>query len=213
MTRTSSYLALAIVFALSFSAYGQTYTNVSGFDLDFTNIVETSGGSLFGQPNAIGNDLNFPNTAFSAESVSGGVDFLNGMVELNASSNTGMTFSSVSLDEFGVYFTSPDADSLASVDGFLTVVTPDGSFSDSFSLDFENGEVGNWTGQAFVSFPETTTADVFIHNILFADSDADGASSISKRDVTVTFGTAIPEPSTFGLLLLGVTGLASRRRR
>lgn len=210
MTRICSILAIAIMLAASSAVNAQTYADVSGSDLTFTNIMETSGGNLFGQPSANGNDLDFPATAFNAQGVDGAVDFLNGTLELTASSNTGMTFSSVSLDEFGVYFNT--GDSISSVDAFLTVITPDGTYTDSFSFDFADG-AGSWTGQAFVSFPETTTAEVFLHNILLADSVPDEVASINKRDVSVTFGTVIPEPSTFGLLVFGAVGLVSRRRR
>lgn len=205
-------VAIAVtLFALTGFTNAQTYTDVIGDTLNFTNINEVSGGGLFGQPNAIGDDLSFPVAGFNAEGVDGAIDFLNGMVQLDLSSNAGQTFSTVSLDEFGVYFNT--GNSVSSVDAFLTVVTDDGVFTDSFSFNFGAG-TGFWEGAASVIFPETDSAQVFIHNILLADSEIDEVASISKRNATVSVGTAaIPEPTTFGLLALGMIGLASRRRR
>jgi hypothetical protein len=191
------------------SVHGQTYSDVAGPNISFTDIVETSGDGLFGQPNANGDGLNFPSTGFSAEGVDGAIDFVNGMLELEASSNSGMLFNSVSLDEFGVYFNFED--SFSSVDGFLTVVTADGTYTDSFELEFGEGS-GTWVGNATVSFPSTDSAEIFVHNILLADSDGDQVASINKRDVSISVGV-IPEPSTVGLLGLGLLGLVTRRRR
>ena len=212
MTRLASFLTIALVaFATSFSS-AQTYMDVMGTDIDFTNIIETSGGGVFGQPTASGNEINFPATGFSVLGENGMSDFLQGSLELDASSNSGMTFSSVSLQEFGSYFMS--GDSTGSVDAFLSVITPDGLFQDSFTFDFTEG-AGSWLGNAEVSFPATSTATVFLQNILFADSAPNEAASITKRDVRIRFGdeTAIPEPTAVGLLALGLVSICSRRRR
>lgn len=203
---TSLTLASLLFCSLSFA---QSYTNVSGSAFDFTDIVETSGGGLFGQPVPDSGDLSFPLTNFSAEGVDGAIDFLNGMLELTASSNNGQVFSQVSLDEFGVYFNS--GDSFSSVEGFLTVSTEDGLFSDSFQLEFEEGS-GTWVGNVTVNFPATLEADIFVHNILLADAVPDEVASISKRNVSLTIGV-VPEPSVCGLMLVGLCGLATRRRR
>ena len=77
---TSLTLASLLFCSLSLA---QSYTNVSGSAFDFTDIVETSGGGLFGQPVPDSGDLSFPLTNFSAEGVDGAIDFLNGMLELD----------------------------------------------------------------------------------------------------------------------------------
>lgn len=203
----SCLLALAVALSCG-QAVGQTYSNVSGSDFDYTDIVETSGGGLFGQPTVEGADLIFPTTGFSAEGVDGALDFLNGMLELEVSSNSGQAFSQISLDEFGVYFNT--GDSISTVEGFLTVQTDDGLFTDSFSFEFGAGS-GTWIGNATVNFPATLQADVFVHNILLADSVPDEVGSINKRDIQLTVG--VPEPSICGLMLIGLCGMATRRRR
>ena len=205
----ATLLSGLVVVLLCGQSFGQSYTSVSSGGIDFTNIVETSGGGLFGQPEADGGDLSFPLTNFSAEGVDGAVDFLNGMLELTASSNSGQAFSQVSLDEFGVYFNT--GDSISSVEGFLTVETSDGLFTDSFQLEFDGGS-GTWIGNVTVNFPATLEADIFVHNILLADAVPDEVGSINKRSVSISVGV-VPEPSVCGLLIVGMCGLAGRRRR
>ena len=89
--------------------------------------------------------------------------------------------------------------------------TEDGLFSDSFQLEFEEGS-GTWVGNVTVNFPATLEADIFVHNILLADAVPDEVASISKRNVSLTIGV-VPEPSVCGLMLVGLCGLATRRRR
>ena len=205
--RSLTFLAVAAV-ALCSHSFAQTYSDVSGDNFDFVDIVESTGGGLFGQPVADGDELNFTASGFSAEAVDGAIDFLSGAVELTVSSNSGQAFSQITLDEFGVYFNT--GDSISAVEAFLTVVTDDGLFTDSFQLEFGGGS-GTWIGQVSVNFPATLEADVFITNILLADSVTDEVASISKQDVNLT--VSIPEPSMAGIVLVGLCGLATRRRR
>ena len=208
LSRLLSFMAVAVLAFSSSQLFAQSYADVSSESLDYVDIFESTGGGLFGQPTASGMELNFPTTGFNAEGVDGAVDFLNGIVELTASSNTGQTFSQVTLDEFGVYFNTGDSES--SVEAFLTVVTADGLFTDSFHLEFGEGS-GTWIGGVTVSFPATLEADIFVHNILLADSVPDEVAAINKRDVNLTVG--VPEPSMAGILLFGLCGIAARRRR
>ena len=203
-------IAVAVALFASVGANAQMYSDVSNSEFSYSNIFESSGGGLFGQPDASGNQLEFPVSTFSANGVDGGVDFLNGMLNLDVSSNSGEAFSTVSLDEFGVYFNT--GDSFSSVDAFLTVVIDQSVYTDSFNFSFNEGS-GLWSGSASVVFPETFEATIFVHNILLANSVADEVASISKRNVTLTIGEAIPEPTACGILAIGLIGLVGRRKR
>lgn len=212
ITKTLTAVAVLLV-ASAGVTNAQTYSDVFGNTIDFLNIQEAEGDGLFGQPVAAGDDLSFPTTGFSAEAVDGAIDFLSANVSLEVSANSGQTFSSISLDEFGVYFNT--GNSVSSVDAFVTVITDDGTFTDSFNFNFGAGS-GVWQGIAEVVFPETDSAQVFVHNILLADAETGEVASISKRNATVRVGTAgpvVPEPTTFGILALGMIGMATRRRR
>jgi len=206
-------IAVVAVLLVAFTGVvnAQSYDDVTGNTIDFANIDETTGEGIFGQPTAVGDDLSFPVSGFNAEAVDGAIDFVNGIVRLDVSANSGQTFSSIALDEFGVYFNT--GNSVSSVDAFLTVITSDGTFSDTFSFSFGAGS-GVWDGVAEVFFPETDSAKVFVHNILLADSEVGSVASINKRNATIRVGNnVIPEPTTFGILALGMIGMAARRRR
>ena len=181
ITKTLTAVAVLLV-ATTGIINAQSYSDVFGDTIDFVNINESTGGGLFGQPDAVGDDLSFPVSGFSAEAVDGAIDFLNGIVSLDVSANSGQTFSSIELDEFGVYFNT--GNSVSSVDAFLTVVTDDGTFSDSFSFSFGDGS-GVWQGLAEVVFPETDSAQVFIHNILLSDAEVGEVASVSYTHLTL----------------------------
>jgi hypothetical protein len=210
MTAVQRFLSLILLLLGSSFAFSQNYMDVSGANIDFTNIVEAGGLGLFGQPGVLPEDiLNFPVDGFNAEAQDGAMDFVFGSIQLDASSNSGLPFSSVSLSEFGVYFNT--GTSMSSVAAFLTVVTSDGIFTDNFGFDF-NGGNGFWQGQATVTFPQTFNAQIFFNNILLADSNVGEVASINKRKASIRVGV-VPEPSIsiIGLAMVGM--LAGRRRR
>ena len=218
MTRFFKISALIVVVALmSSTAVAQfNYTDVSGTNITYTNIFETTNTNdpLFGQPTANGDNLDFPATGFSANAVDAEIDFLNGSIDLTASANSGQTFNSIELSEFGVYFNS-GASAFSSVTTFLFVTVDGMTYSDSVTQSFSGTGSGAWDASFKITVPDTETAHIQIHNILLSDAGPGEVASISKRDVDLIIngGGVIPEPTSAAILFAGLLGTTLRRRR
>lgn len=82
------------------------YGNFSGTDFDFLNVTEdsTSGDPLplFGAPTVSGNSLDF-NPTFSANSVGGGLDIVEGQLNFTIVANDGAVIDSLDFAEAGDY--------------------------------------------------------------------------------------------------------------
>ena len=220
MTRIFNIAGLFVLATLisASTAVGQfNHPDALGTTFDYTNIFETTNtnGPLFGAPTANGNNLDFPAAGFAANATGPSVDFLNGMIELDVSSNTGQTFNSIELSEFGVYFNS-GASAFSSVTTFLFVTVGGQTFSDSVTQSFSGTGSGVWDASFKIAIPDTLDATVQIHNILLSEAGPGDVASISKRDVDLFVGgdgPVVPEPTSAAILFAGLLGTALRRRR
>ena len=213
-----SIISIAAAFALI--AFAGTTVNaqfnhpdVFGATVDYTDIEETTntGSELFGAPSVSGDNLVFPVSGYTTNAVDSAVDFLNGSVELTATSDS--SFNSVSVSEFGIY-TNLGATSESTVATFLFVTVDGVTFSESILQTFGEG-IDSWTADLTVEIPDTASAIVRVHNILTSTAGAGEIASIAKRDAQVQIDSskAIPEPAAASLLALGIAGFAARRRR
>ena len=213
-----SSLMVAVAFLCSsVQADSFDYSDVSGTNIAYSNIFETTNTDdpLFGAPSASGDNLDFPSTGFSANAVNEQVDFLNGTIDLVATANSGQTFNSVELNEFGVYFNSGDS-AMSSVTTFIFVTVDGETFTDSITQTFEGTGSGAWNASFKIEVPDTDSAIIQFHNILLSSAGAGDVASISKRDVDLVLnadGNPVPEPTAAVVLMAGLMGTALRRRR
>lgn len=219
MTRFLKTFALVTVVALFTSTATADlfeWDDVAVNGITYTNIFETTNtdGPLWGQPQEEAGFLDFDVIGFSANAVDGDVDFLNGMINLNASSNSGQTFNSVQLDEFGIFFNNGDT-AFSSVTTFLFVTVNGQTFSEMTTQEFAGTGTGAWDFSLKVDIPDTDKAFIQIHNILLAEAGPGDVASISKRDANLRIpdGEIIPEPTSAAILFAGLMGVALRRRR
>ena len=197
------------------------YGNFDGDTVTYIDVTESSleTGALYGAPDVIGNNLDLPATGFVSESNNGEVDFLDGRLSFMIEADPGSTISSITIEEFGAYFTFGE-DSIASVSAIAFVETIEGGlFSGSFDFvtnGLANGQPdsGGWIESLTISFPETTKITVTLDNQLFTFADDPGVSFIDKKGVNILIGkNVIPEPTAAVLIAAGCLGLALRRRK
>ena len=210
-----SSLIVALVFTCSAIQAQIAHPDTFGTNTSFTNIFETTNTNapLFGAPTASGDNLDFPAGGFSANAVNGAVDFLNGSIALDVTANSGQTFNSVELNEFGVYFNS-GATAESSVTTFIFVTVDGQTFTDSVTQTFTGTGNGVWNASFKVDLPDAENASISFHNVLLSTAGAGEVASISKRDVDLTINTTpVPEPTAAALLFAGLMGTTLRRRR
>lgn len=185
------------------------YGDFFGPNIDYLDVTESATvvGPLFGEPELIGDMLNFNPKNYQSESKDGEIDFLDGTLTFTIESNS--SFNGINISEFGSYFVSGDT-SLAQAVLIATVKTEDGLFDGTFEFLQEGDGFGAWNGKLEINFPSTLTANVTINNILHTEAWEGGIGFIGKKGLKIT---VIPEPATAGILALAGIGILSRRRR
>ena len=211
-----------LVVALAFCSFASAdIINYGDFEADnvtFIDVTEISleDGALYGAPDVVGDTLDLPATGFISESVNGEIDFLDGRLSFMVEAAPGNTINSITLEEFGAYFTFGE-ESIASVGAIAFVETLEGGlFTDEFQFTFDgsNGpDSGGWIESLTISFPETSKITVTLDNQLFTFADDPGVAFIDKKGVNISVGLVVPEPTSSVLILMGFAGLAYRRRR
>lgn len=217
----SRLIAFAAILAFSSIASGDVinYGDFDGANVTFVDVTEVSleTGALYGAPDVVNDTLDFPATGFLSESTNGEIDFLDGRLTFMVEADPGQTLNSITLEEFGAYFTFGE-DSIASVSAVAFVETLEGGlFQDGFLFE-TNGlasgpDSGGWVESLTISFPATTKITVTLDNQLFTFADDPGVSFIDKGGVNISVGVVVPEPTTSALFILGFAGMAYRRRR
>ncbi|MEM9411748.1 MAG: PEP-CTERM sorting domain-containing protein [Planctomycetota bacterium] len=214
--------AIAVLFfAVVAPADVINYGDFEGDSVTYIDVTESSleSGALYGAPDIIGNQLDLPASGFASESNNGEVDFLDGRLSFMIEADPGSTISSITIEEFGAYFTFGE-DSLASVSSIAFVETLEGGiFSGTFDFlaqGLASGlpDSGAWQQSLTITFPETTKITVTLDNQLFTFADDPGVSFIDKKGVDILVGkNVIPEPSTAILMGIGCIAFAARSRR
>ena len=221
MKLTNLIFALAITLSLATFASADiiNYGDFDGDSVTYIDVTESSleSGALYGAPEIIGNELDLPGTGFTSESNNGEVEFLDGRLTFMIEADPGSTISSVTIEEFGAYFTFGE-DSLASVSSIAFVETLEGGiFNGTFDFLATGGALpdsGAWQQSLTITFPETTKVTVTLDNQLFTFADDPGVAFIDKKGVDIRVGkNVIPEPSSLAILGLGSLAMAIRRRR
>ncbi len=220
MTRITLIFSLLITACVSYShADVINYGDFNGDNVTYIDVTESSVDPvpLYGAPTVVGNDLDMPAIGFASESNNGEIDFLDGRLTFMIEADPNTTIDSVTLEEFGAYFTFGE-DSIASVSAVAFVETLEGDlFSGTFDFVTTGSNLpdsGGWIESLTLEFPETTKITVTIDNQLFTFADDPGVAFIDKGGVNVILGTnVIPEPTVSMVLACGALGLITRRRR
>lgn len=211
-------LALLLTVSMAFATQADeiNYGDFAGDTVTYVDVTENSLEKLplYGTPTVVGDELDMPGTGFVSQSENGGIDFLDGRLTFMIEADPGTTISSVTIREFGAYFTFGE-ESIASVAGLAFVETLEGGLF-SGTLNFEVGggpgpNPGLWQEEVTITFPETTKVTVTLDNQLFTFADNPGIAFIDKKGVDII--PNIPEPGLATVLLAGVAGIALRRRR
>ena len=220
ITRLTTLAALLTIFAASCSfADTINYGDFDGDTVTYIDVTEVSleSGALYGQPAVIGNNLDLPGTGFISESNNGQIDFLDGRLTFMIEADPGSTIDSITLEEFGAYFTFGE-ESISSVSAIAFVETLEGDiFNGTFDFVATGSNVpdsGAWIESLTINFPETTKITVTLDNQLFTFADDPGVAFIDKKGVNIFVGkNVIPEPSTSLILAMGIFGFVARNRR
>lgn len=209
---------IALFLVLSIGAYSQAdeinYGDFEGTTVTYIDVTESSLEELplYGMPNIVGNNLNMPGTGFTSQSQDGQVDFLDGRLTFMVEADPGTTFSQIVIEEFGAFFTFGES-SISTVNAVAFVQTLEGDVvAGNYQMNFQGGDLpegGDWLRTLTITFPETTKITVTLDNQLFTFADDLGVAFIDKKGVNIK----IPEPSTAGVLALGLVGVMLRRRK
>lgn len=214
----SSITSILAVFVLSTASRAGivNYGAFVGSDVTFVDVTETTlevtPPGLFEPISVSGNSLLAGAQGFILDVQNGGLDFFDSRLSFMVQADPGFTFSSITIEEFGSFFTFGN-DSVASVSAVAFVQSVDGLFSDSFQFDQFGSNVPEsnpWVGNLTISFPSTNKVTVTLDNRLFGIADDPGRAFVDKKGLRIT----VPEPSSaflLGLASLPVAGLRRRR--
>ena len=129
MFRALLFSTLGVLVAVT-SAHADfiQYGDFEGDNVSYIDVTENSitPGALYGQPDIVGDALEFPGTGFISQSEDGATSLLDGRLSLIVESNNGQEFSSITIEEFGAYLTF--GDSVAFVNAVAFVETVDEFF-------------------------------------------------------------------------------------
>lgn len=212
-----------------------SYNDVGSVGTDgiaYTNIVEsnnqTPGTSLFGQPVlSDSKGLWFRNMhTFAASSTDGASSIVTGDITFDVQTYTPMPASAVLLQSFGDFVqangTNPgDIGGYGKVAGLLTLLDGDGAvFASAFLMvnPTSNSADYTWVGTSTFTDDSTprTSFTVKFQNNLMATSIPQSVTNIQTKNLVIDFAgvsAPVPEPTSLGLLGLGVLGLMARRSR
>lgn len=217
---TSSLLTIVTGLVLSTASHAGVvnYGSFNGTTVTFVDVTETTleltPPGLFEPISVSGNSLLSGAQGFILNVQDGGLDFFDSRLSFMVQADPGFTFSSITIHEFGSFFTFGD-DSVASVSAVAFVQSVDGVFNDSFQFDQlgSNVPVSNpWSGDLTISFPTTDKITVTLDNRLFGVADDPGQAFVDKKGLTITI---VPEPSSallLGLAFLPIAGLRRQRQ-
>lgn len=212
------FLPLALVAFISSAStagvvnYGNFVgTNVTFIDVEETTLEATPPG-LFQVVSVSGDSLSSSAQGFILQVLNGSLDFFDSRLTFMVQADPGFSFSSITIEEFGSFFTFGD-DSVASVSAVAFVQSVDGVFGDNFQLDQFGSNVpesNSWSDDLTITFPSTDKITVTLDNRLFGVADTPGVAFVDKKGLKITI---IPEPSSALLLGLAVLPVAGLRRR
>ena len=213
------------------------YGDFAGATVQFNNVRESSPdipdqvSDLFGAPVVSGNDLVFTPQQFEAFQEGTGTNLVDSQLSLSIEALAGFEITSVTFTEFADYqvstpFLAGQAAISFSADGFVTsggVTQADGFvFTGSGAASAGDSFIsGPLTNSFTIDVEPTAVADLTLSNTLIASAfSATDAAVVDKQGVTITVTTqaagqttAVPEPSSFGLIILTAAGLVVRRKR
>jgi len=221
-------------------AGGGTVTYVSVEEASVTDPTP-----LYGAPSISLNTLSFTPPGFGAFASGGGIDITDGILSFDLEAESGTAIDSFSLSEFGAYTVigsgTAATEAIASSIGFLTITEVDGislgsnaftindSFVQSFNLMADGPAVAApWSGslgfsnlgaelasRGISAILGVTKAEYVMNNQMIAISEPGTVAFIDKKDLDITIGTIVPEPTSAALALLACCGLGlgSRRNR
>lgn len=219
------------------------YGDYAGSSLTYTQVSEasiTDPVPLFGAPTISGDTLDFDPLAFGATSTGATApDITDGQLNFGIDAMDGYSIPSVTISEQGDFTLEGQGTQLTLVavatpvilevnavdgmsidtltfNGFMSFAPPAGIYDVvtypgiampwSGSLTFDVDQLLADKGIDFTL--GATSIDIALDNTLVAISELESTATILKKDIKIT-----PEPSTIGLVLLGLVAAAHARRR
>jgi hypothetical protein len=83
-------------------------------------------------------------------------------------------------------------------------------------LQFTDGRIGVGTRSGWLDVTATASSTLYevrIHRLIFDDASTTAPTGLTSASTGIPEWSAVPEPSSLGLLALGAGGLIARRRR
>lgn len=208
---------LVFVFTCGVSAGIVEYCDVTGQDVSFTSMVETStsDGVRYGQPFADGNTLVSSGPGFLTQSTGGDVQLIDGRLQMTITADDGFLFDEINVEMLGSYFGLGN-EAMAIANSFTTVEV-DGEFFDSgFTINLGGSSPTGWQDDYTISFPETDELTLTLNTQLLAASGATSASFLEASSIRLSvnaFVAAIPEPSSVWWMAIAMLAVSRRRHR
>ena len=213
----SLIFGLMSVLSSSVSAGLVEYCDVTGDNVVFSGLVETTTGSveMYGQPFADGDTLVSNGLGFLTQSVGGGVELVDGRLQMTIMANEGFLFNELNVSALGSYFGLGN-DALSIVNSSATVESDGLFYSDGMIVNNNGTSQAAWQGDYTISFPDTDEVTLTLNLQLLAASGPADAAFIEASSVRVSvnsFAASVPEPSTFWWLAIGMLAVSRRRHR
>jgi len=209
-------LMMWLVSPSSTSASLVEYCDVVGSHVSFGGLVETStgaGGPMYGQPISDGDDLVAPALGFLAQSAGGGIQLVDGRLQMTITAEPGFVFDEINVAAFGSYF-GIGADAMAMFNSFASVES-DGQVFTGGTTASQNGTAqAGWQDDYSIQFAETDQVTLTLNTQLLAASGMMSAAFIETSSIRVSvnsFAASIPEPSAAWCCLLFAVVLHRRR--
>ena len=231
-------LGLSSIYSASSWADIVEYGDFTGASVEFIAVSEVSDSigpgvgqvsDLFGAPVISGDTLVLTPEQFDADQSGLGTSSLDSQLTFQLEAQAGFEIVEVIFSEFGNYsLTTPFATGQAGVgvvaNGFVTTdaATTDESFTFSTSQTSADGFItsGVWDESFSIGIDPASSATVVLNNTLLASAfTAADTGVINKAGVTIEVvtqaasTTAVPEPSSLGLVVMTAAGLVIRRKR
>lgn len=180
------------------------YSNVSGDNVVFVDMMETTTGTgpIYGQPTPDGDSILAPGTGLLTQSTGGGISMVDGRLQLTIEAAPGFEFDRIDVEQLGSYF-GFGADAITMFNTNSLVEDGGDSYNGSAMTSFSGSGQGSFSSSYSISFPSTDQIQFTLNDQLLAASGLSSAAYIDISSVRISVNSfAVPEPSSLGVVLL-----------